>query len=178
MLSHSTSAHALLLTGAPGVGKTTLIQKLARTQSGRRIKGFLTEEIRDQRRRQGFHLETFDGRRIILAHTNIQSAYRIGRYGVDVAALEGIVNDALQPDDSVHLYLIDEIGKMECFSQRFQVAITRLLDSGRPVIATIALQGAGFIQRVKERPDVKLLKLTLDNRNDMLDRVLAWIAGE
>jgi len=65
---------------------------------------------------------------------------------------------------------------MECFSQRFQLAITHLLESNAPIVATIALKGSGFIQKIKERPNVALLQLTRDNREDILDAVLAWTA--
>jgi nucleoside-triphosphatase THEP1 len=37
---------ALLLTGAPGAGKTTVIQKVATALSERRLRGFVTGEIR------------------------------------------------------------------------------------------------------------------------------------
>lgn len=178
MSSLAKYADTLLLTGVPGIGKTTLVKKVARALSELRIQGFFTEEIRSQGRRQGFHLETFDRQRIILAHTDIQSSYRVGRYGVDVVALDSIVSGVLCPDGDVDLYLIDEIGKMECFSRKFQIAIRQLLDSGKPIIATIALKGGGFIQQVKERPNVALLMLTCDNREDMLDPVLGWVAGK
>ncbi len=178
MSSLAKGADTLLLTGVPGIGKTTLIKKLARALIGRRIQGFFTEEIRSQGRRQGFHLETFDGQQIILAHTDFRSTYRLGRYGVDVAALDGIVNDALQPNTNVDLYLIDEIGKMECFSQGFQLAITQLLNARAPIVATIALKGSGFIEKIKEQPNVALLQLTRDNRDEILDAVLAWTAGK
>lgn len=178
MSSLAKYADTLLLTGVPGIGKTTLVKKVARALSELRIQGFFTEEIRSQGRRQGFHLETFDRQRIILAHTDIQSSYRVGRYGVDVMALDSIVSGALWPDGDVDLYLIDEIGKMECFSRKFQIAIRQLLASGKPLIATIALKGGGFIQQVKERPNVALLMLTYDNREDMLNPVLGWVAGK
>lgn len=177
MASISKNARTLLVTGVPGIGKTTLVKKVARALSGLRIQGFFTEEIRSQGRRRGFHLETFDRQRIILAHTDIQSSYRVGRYGVDVVALDAIVSGAFWLDGDVDLYLIDEIGKMECFSRKFQIAIRQLLDSGKPLIATIALKGGGFIQQVKEHPNVALLMLTYDNREDMLNPVLGWVAG-
>ena len=47
---------ALLLTGAPGCGKTTIVKKVADTVSGRRIRGFLTGEIRRDGRPVGFEL--------------------------------------------------------------------------------------------------------------------------
>ena len=41
MSSLAKGADTLLLTGVPGIGKTTLIKKLARALIGRRIQGFL-----------------------------------------------------------------------------------------------------------------------------------------
>jgi len=70
------------------------------------------------------------------------------------------------------IYLIDEIGKMECLSRRFVSAVERLLDSGRTIIATITLKGSGFIERVKERPDVELLPVTEKNRDTLADEVV------
>jgi len=46
----------LLLTGAPGVGKTTLVRRAAEGLSGLRVAGFTTEEIRDGGRRRGFRV--------------------------------------------------------------------------------------------------------------------------
>jgi nucleoside-triphosphatase len=38
----------------------------------------------------------------------------VSRYGVDVEALDHIVEPLLVPDPDVDVYVIDEIGKMEC----------------------------------------------------------------
>src|SRR5437660_2457645 len=119
----------LLLTGAPGTGKTTVIRRVAKALAGRSIRGFTTEEVRSRGERVGFRLETFDGQSALFAHVAIRSGHRVGRYGVDLAALEGIVDSALDPRDPVEVYLVDEIGKMECLSARFVSAMERLLDS-------------------------------------------------
>jgi nucleoside-triphosphatase len=68
--------------------------------------------------------------------------------------------------------VIDEIGKMECFSTKFTKLIRALLDSEKFFIATIALKGEGLIAEVKRRPDIKLYEITRDNRNDLLQRIL------
>ena len=62
----------------------------------------------------------------VLAHTQIHSRQRAGRYAVDVDAFERTVLPELVR--SAEVFLIDEIGKMECFSPRFVQAVRDVLD--------------------------------------------------
>ena len=64
------------------------------------------------------------------------------------------------PDRSA-IWLIDEIGKMECLSTAFVEATRRVLDSGRPLIATVAQRGGGFIDEVKRLVDSGAKEVTL-----------------
>ncbi len=169
------SQHAILLTGMPGVGKTTVIRRVAEGLRRKRIRGFTTEEIREGGQRLGFRLDTLDGRSSVLAHVEIRSRHRVGRYGVDIPALEQVVESALALDRATELYLIDEIGKMECLSTRFVTAMTKLLDSECPVVATIAARGGGLIERAKSRTDVELWEVTRENRDGLPARVLSRV---
>ena len=121
----------------------------------------------------GFTLATFDGVFKTLAHVNIRSNHRVSKYGVDVAALDSVVEAALALDRE--LYLVDEIGKMECFSGRFVRAMKTLMDGGEEVVATVALKGRGFIQEVKQRSDVEVWEVTRSNRDRMAERVVGWL---
>jgi nucleoside-triphosphatase len=165
----------LLLTGAPGVGKTTAIRAVAASLTGRRLGGFVTEEIRESGARHGFELVTFDGRRAVMAHVDHPGPARVGKYGVDVAVVEELARSALAVRGDIDVYLVDEIGKMECLSPVFVDAMSALLDSGVPVVATIGQRGGGFIATVKRRPDVTLWVLTRANRDGMPARVRSWI---
>ncbi len=173
--SLETKPHVLLLTGAPGVGKTTLIQRVANgvEASGRR--GFYTEEIRERGERRGFRLMGFDGTKRVIAHVDFSTRPRVGKYGVDVPALDDAAA-LLQPDPNARIYLVDEIGKMECFSQRFVAAMRALIAGGTAVVATVGARGGGFIAEVKEQPECELWEVTRNNRDDLPARVLAWLA--
>ncbi len=165
----------ILITGLPGVGKTTLIRELAKRLVEFRPAGFYTEEIRNaQRTREGFRLVTLCGLQQLLSHIRHAGPYRVGRYGVDVEGFECLLEELDLRDSLAPMIIIDEIGKMECFSRRFIDTVTLLLDGPKTLIATIALKGEGFIQRVKERPDCRLVTVTKENRDHLPDE----LAGE
>ncbi len=133
-----------------------------------RMAGFYTEEIREAGRRVGFRWHRLDGRTGILAHVKVKSPHRVGKYGVDLASFEGEAVSVLDPEaPDVDLFVIDEIGKMECFSEEFVAAIRRLLKSDKSVLATVAQKGSGLIQQVKSYPGVELLPLTRENRDEV-----------
>ncbi|MCX8049362.1 MAG: NTPase [Methylohalobius sp.] len=164
----------LLLTGAPGIGKTTLIKRIAARLAGFPLAGFYTEEIREDGRRVGFRLEDFvGGESGVIAHVGFPSFMRVGRYGVDVTAIDRLVGTALSRSGEV--YLIDEIGKMECVSSVFVRCLELLLNEKKPLIATIAKQGGGFIQKVKRQPGIELWEVTLGNRDALVEQVLTWL---
>jgi len=170
------TAHVLLLTGAPGVGKTTVMRRVVEALGEHLAAGFLTDEIRERGERRGFRLVTLGGREWVMAHVELPKHARVGRYGVDIAALDAAAAVALARRPSIEVYLVDEIGKMECLSARFVAAMQDLLDSDRVVIATIARHGEGFIRAVKARPDCVLLEVTRANRDRLAAEVLAWLA--
>lgn len=171
----------LLLTGPPGVGKTTLLVKVARTLGPDRVGGFLTTEIRQGGRREGFALVPLvrNPRKQIVAHVDFVSQHRVGRYGVDVDKLDYLVDTTLGPDAvrDAEVLIVDEVGKMECCSTRFVRAMERLLDDPRPLVATVAARGSGFIASVKARTDCELWTVDPAGRDALPDRVLEWLEG-
>ena len=167
--------HILLLTGAPGTGKTTIIKNVAERFKGKRLGGFYTEEIREHGERRGFRLVIFDGQERVIAHVDFPRAHCVGKYGVDVAALDEVVGSALVLDNAVTVYLVDEIGKMECLSVRFIAAMRALLKSPMTLVAAVALKGSGFIAEVKQRKDSLLWEVTRENRDGLPARILAWL---
>lgn len=166
-----TDARVVLLTGPPGVGKTTVIRRVVEALEAPAA-GFLTEEIRDQEGRKGFRIVGFDGWSRVMAHVEIGAEPRVSKYGVDVAAVDEAV--ARLPDVAP-IYVLDEIGKMECFSDSFVGLVRRILDSDARMVATISERAGGFIARVREHPDAELVRVTRRNRDRLPGRILAWI---
>ncbi len=169
------SKQILLLTGVPGVGKTTVIRRVAQSLAPRRLRGFFTKEIRARGIRQGFRLTTFDGQEIVMAHVDLPKRYRVGRYGVDVAAIDKMVEKALRLGEVPDVYLVDEIGKMECLSANFVAALREILETNKPLIASVAQKGTGLIDEIKRRRDSELWQVTQTNRERLPEQVIAWL---
>jgi len=162
----------ILITGMPGVGKTTLIRNLITRLEGYQLAGFFTQEIRDKGVRKGFELVGLDGKRGLLSHVSFKSRFRVGKYGVDVAGFDKFLDTTVFLNPETDLILIDEIGKMECFSKKFLSLVNGILESEIPMMATVSRKGEGFISAVKARTDVVLMELTTEGRTLLLDEVL------
>ena len=168
---------ALLLTGGPGVGKTTIIRKVVARLSVR-AGGFYTEEVRGRGRRTGFRLVTLDGATGLLASVNIRSPYSVGKYKVHLDDLEQVGVESLrraveQPDVSV--VVVDEIGKMELFSEAFRQVVLAALDSAKPVLATVMFHPHPWADAVKARSDAILIEVTPENRRMLPAQVFHWL---
>jgi nucleoside-triphosphatase THEP1 len=162
----------ILLTGLPGCGKTTAVMKIIANLDPKKVAGFYTQEIRENNTRKGFSWTRLDGVTGILAHINTKSSYKVGKYGVDIVGFEKSVMPVLDIERSnAELFIIDEIGKMECFSKKFVTAVRRLFASDRSVLATVAQKGTGLISEVKNYPDTKLFNLTIQNRGKIIAEI-------
>jgi nucleoside-triphosphatase len=161
-----------LITGKPGVGKTTLIQNIVERMRSVKMVGFYTTEILSKGSRLGFELQGLNGQRRILAHVDIDSRHRVGKYRVDTDGFEGFLQtlDLLSAD--VELIVIDEIGKMELCSNRFRCLVREVLNSDKQLLASIALEGEGFIREIKQRSDVRLFEVTESNHESLPEEMV------
>jgi len=168
----SSQAVKILLAGLPGCGKTTALMEIIEKVNCKKVAGFYTQEIREAGSRKGFSWTRLDGATGILAHVDIKSCAKVGKYGVDVAGFEKSVVPVLDIEQNdADLFVIDEIGKMECLSGKFVAALRILFASEKSVLATVAQKGSGLISEVKQIAGVELFSLTRQNR----DRIVAEI---
>ena len=157
----------ILVTGRPGIGKSTLIERIV-SRIQKPVTGFFTREIRDRGKRVGFSIVTLDGKMGVLAHLDIRGHFRVGKYGVNIEDIEQIAVPSMSPPGPGVIIVIDEIGKMECFSPLFRRSLLKGLDLENPVIGSIALKGIAFIEKVKARKDVFLIEITEKNRDELV----------
>jgi nucleoside-triphosphatase len=161
------SVNNILVAGPPRSGKSTLIEKVVQSVS-RPATGFFTQELREKGRRVGFSITTLQGKTGVLAHQRIRSAFRVGKYGVNLEDLDQIAVPSMLPSTPDQIVVVDEIGKMECFSRLFKETLIQVISSDNLVIGSVAIKGDRFIQSIKERDDVSLVSITEKTRDAAL----------
>lgn len=167
----------VLLTGHPGIGKTTVVREVvSRIQVP--CGGFLTEELRGPGGRQGFVLRTLDGEEFILAHRKWSHGPRVGRYRVSLEVLDRVgVRAIRRAIQAGHLVVVDEIGKMELLSQAFQQAVWDAITGPSCVLGTILAKPHPWADLIKTLPQVTLIEVTLTNRDGLADHVIALLSA-
>jgi len=178
----------VLLTGLPGVGKSTACSKVMEMckRKGLQVEGFITEELREGRARVGFDIVEIRagafGTRTPLARVGSDSP-SVGKYTVKVHEFEELAFPVLDrlsklsSKDNV-VCILDEIGKMELFSQGFVSRMRKLLAAKPvPILCTIALYGRGFIAEAKRVPGIDLIEITEATRDAAPEDIMSRLLG-
>lgn len=153
----------ILLTGNPGVGKTTIVKRVISDLKNKG--GFFTEEMKEGGKRIGFKIVTINGKKGILAYKE-KGEFMVGSYSVNMKDLEEIaVESVFSAIKEKEIVIIDEIGKMEILSPKFKKAVMEALESPKMVIGVIHREDSGFFKKIKERKDVELIEVRFDNRD-------------
>lgn len=112
----------MLLTGSPGVGKTTVLLKTveALKAKGYNVGGMISREARVGGTRVGFEiLDLTSSKHGWLAHVNQKSGPQVGKYRVNLEDLDEIGAEAIKKAvENFDVVAVDEIGPMELFSGR------------------------------------------------------------
>jgi len=159
----------IFISGNPRCGKSTLVQKILEKISGKKVSGIITPEIRIRGERQGFKIIDLASRQeAVLASLNIERGARVSRYKVNVQGIELVINKFLESYGDSDYVVIDEIGVMEFYSQKFRETIRVVLDSNKTVLATLSRK---FIKEYQHQG--KIFYLTKENFDEIYDRILS-----
>jgi len=168
---------SLLLTGHPGIGKTTIIRKVV-DALGDRGGGFYTEEITGPGGRHGIKLITLYGEEATIAHKDLKAPRypRVGRYGVDTAALDKVGVKALKRAIRRNrIVIVDQIGLMELHSRKFLDVLMGGFMGGAHIVGTIMSKPHPEADVFRYLSQVEIWEIDHRNRDAMHEHVLAWI---
>jgi len=166
-----TEARLFLITGIPGVGKTTLISKvvLELRKTGISVGGIYSKEKRSGRVRTGFIMtDLLSGFQKELASVDGEGP-RMGRYKVNLKNLGEFAAPALENAISrCDVVIVDEVGPMELISPEFRRAVKHVVDSNKPVLMVVHLRMRDpLIEEIRSRADAIPFEVTPDNRNQL-----------
>lgn len=171
------------ITGLPGAGKTYALLKVIEMleADGLTVGGMITQPIVKRNRREGFYVMDWATKeRRVFASKDIQSKTTVGRYGVDIAALDEVGVHALQfATENSDVIVIDEVGKMEVESDSFIQTVKDALDADKPLILTLHKKSRNpLLQDIRRRDDVRILEVTQVNRNLLPYKIVKLMKGE
>jgi nucleoside-triphosphatase len=123
----------VLITGTPGVGKTTLLEKIKKIiiNKGYSVGGMCCPEILEKGKRTGFKIiDTASGREGILASIKSIKGPMIGKYHVNIEDIPDIgimaLENAIGKSDFI---LMDEIAPMELKSSSFRETVWKVMEN-------------------------------------------------
>lgn len=167
----------MLLTAAPGTGKTTAVEKIINLLGIQNCGGFYTIEIKNHEgQRTGFECITLNGAEVRLADIYSDSQIRLSRYGLDIKGFEEIAIAAMEEAlKTKQVLIIDEIGPMQFFSEKFKQVLDTVFGSEKIVIGTIFFNSHPEIDNIKKNKYIQLYELTEENRAYLPNEIVAKV---
>jgi nucleoside-triphosphatase len=173
----------IFVTGPAGVGKTTLVERVAKEVDrwDYIVGGMITREVRKGGRRVGFKITALDtgeeGTLASLRGTSHLPGVSFGKYVVHIDEIERVAVPAIRRAlVEADLLVIDEIGPMEYKSDEFIRAVGEVLRAEKPLLAVVHRK---FVDRF--RPLGEIHTLSFENRNAefgmILDKVMRELKG-
>ena len=162
----------IFLTGEPGCGKTTAINKTHQMLAahGRNVGGVVSRELRENAVRVGFSLEDLSTHETgTLAHIAQKDGPTVGKYRVNLADIQRIAVTAIKLATlEAEVIMVDELGPMELNSMPFIRAVEMALASPKHFVGTIHKRASHYlVAAIKSNPAYQILEVTPNNRNEL-----------
>lgn len=162
-----------LCTGKPGVGKSTLVRAVAEMLDPDLVDGFVSCEIREHGRRQGFGIKLLGSEESgLLAGPEVVSEIRFGSVGRDGRPRLGVTHEFLESvacprveASKAPLLIIDEIGPMQATSARFRGMVESALAGEGQLLGTLAKAEDDWLDAVRDHVDIAVIELSKSNRD-------------
>ncbi|MDK2384337.1 MAG: nucleoside-triphosphatase [Candidatus Korarchaeota archaeon] len=170
-----------IIRGKPGSGKSTaiMIVKERLENLGVRVGGIRTPEVRSGGRRIGFEVENLlTGERSLFASVSYRDGPKISKYGVRIDLFEKVAIPALENSmRECDLVLVDEIGKMELFSDRFVEVVRKLWGSDRAALGTAPISKIKFVEEMCSLSEVLWIERGMAERvaEKLVERILRYL---
>lgn len=176
-----TVAMIILLTGKPGVGKSTVVEKFI-SRSSLPIEWVMTKAILEPKtgRRLGFVAENSAGKRQTISHkTDIHSSVAVGENRVAVKAVDEVFSDFLEKvqNSEGSLTIIDEIGPIQLLSPRFNDLLGRIFTTDRGTILATIHYTDERLREYRDNAEYLLLEVSAINRGMLPGALVAITEG-
>jgi nucleoside-triphosphatase len=160
----------IILTGAPGVGKSTAVLRTARALKDRGLKvgGIVSREQRSSNNiRIGFEfIDLMTNDRSVLASI-AGNGPKVGKYFINLAGCRFAAERLIVAVKNSDVIICDEIGPMELKSREFMDSVKKLLDVGKKVIVVVHQKiHHPLIEQFKKKSSL-IIDLNLGNRENV-----------
>lgn len=121
----------------------------------------------------GFKIKDLaSGREGILAHVEQKGGPQVSKYRVNIFDLEDIGVKAIEEaKDRADWIIIDEIGKMELYSKKFENVVRELLSSNKNILATVHWKYEhSLIVEIKRNYEVR--SLSRENWEEIFEEII------
>jgi len=196
-MSINLNNNIILITGVPGIGKTTLIKRISDIIINKYshkfvVKGFYTQEVRNSEFGERIGFDVIDVtnplNRRQLSRIDLKSGPKVGKYCVDLKSFESIAIPlisftekeikTIEESNKELIVIIDEIGKMEAFSDLFRKGVKQLFDSevtsrSYRILATLPTKrNVRLAEDLRQKSANREIHINRSNRDSMSDRVV------
>lgn len=165
----------IAVTGSPGVGKSTLVEKVVKA-SELNVGGVLARERRYKDRRTGFELLDLSTGALGILADETGSGPQLGKYRVHPEDLDGIGAGAIKAALKCDLIVVDEIGPMELSSRKFVSAVETAIASSKPMLVVLH-EWSNHRLAKKIRSTFNVITVTPENRDALADEILGALTA-